>query len=101
MFLLNIAPKITKELLLSKYSAEQFFEFYLGITVKKGLLCSPSVIRNDKTPTCAFYKDQKGNLKYKDFAGPTFDFVGCEIDHDYYECAVNRLKIHQLQGTLF
>ncbi len=30
-----------------------------------------------------------------------FDFVGCEIDHDYYEYAVNRLKIHQLQGTLF
>ena len=30
MFQLNIAPpKITKELLLSKYSAEQFFEFYL------------------------------------------------------------------------
>ena len=77
MFQLNIAPKITKELLLSKYSAEQFFEFYLGVTVKKGLFCSPSVIRNDKTPTCAFYKDQKGNLKYKDFAGPTFDFVGC------------------------
>lgn len=77
MFQLNIAPKITKELLLSKYSAEQFFEFYLGVTVKKGLFCSPSVIRNDKTPTCAFYKDKKGNLKYKDFAGPTFDFVGC------------------------
>lgn len=77
MYSLEVAPKITKELLLSKYSQETFFEHYLGVPVKKGLFTSPSVIRVDHTPTCSFYKNNKGVLKYKDFAGPTFDFVGC------------------------
>lgn len=77
MYKLDVAPKITKELLLSKYSQETFFEHYLGVPVKKGLFKSPSIIRTDNNPTCSFYKDKKGNLKYKDFAGPTFDFVGC------------------------
>jgi len=63
MFQLNTDIKITKELLLSKYNQEQYFEFYLGIPVKKGLFCSPSIIRNDRTPTCSFYKDKIGNLK--------------------------------------
>jgi 5S rRNA maturation endonuclease (ribonuclease M5) len=77
MYNLNNVPKITKELLLSKYSQEMFFEHYLGVPVKKGLFKSPSILRIDNKPTCSFYKDQKGNLKFKDFAGPTFDFIGC------------------------
>ena len=77
MYVLDVAPKITKELLLSKYSQETFFEHYLGVPVKKGLFCSPTIIRTDHTPTCSFYKDKRGNLQYKDFAGPSFDFIGC------------------------
>ena len=77
MFKLELPQRITKELLLSKYTQETFFEHYLGVPVKKGLFCSPSIIRIDKSPTCSFYKDKKGILKFKDFAGPTFDFVGC------------------------
>lgn len=77
MFNLNDSLKITKEILLSKNSQETYFEHYLGIPVKKGIFCSPSIIRNDRKPTCSFYKNSKGVLKYKDFAGPTFDFVGC------------------------
>ena len=77
MYNLEVAPKITKELLLSKYSQEHYFEYYLGVPVKKGLFCSPSIIRSDKTPTCSFYKSKNDILKYKDFAGPSFDFVGC------------------------
>lgn len=77
MYILETPTKITKELLLSKYSQETFFEHYLGVPVKKGLFVSPAVIRADKKPTCAFYKNSRGILKYKDFAGPTFDFVGC------------------------
>lgn len=76
MYELSIAPRITKELLLSKNSQETYFEHYLGISVKNGLFCSPAVVRPDKLPTCAFYKNKSGILKYKDFAGPTFDFVG-------------------------
>lgn len=77
MYNLEVTQKITKELLLSKgYTQETYFEHYLGIPVKKGLFRSPSIIRVDNKPTCAFYKDKNGILKYKDFAGPTFDFVG-------------------------
>ena len=42
-------------------------EHYLGIHVKKGLFRSP--LRDDKHPTCSFYKNQKGELIFKDFSG--------------------------------
>lgn len=87
MYNLDVPKRITKELLLSKYSQETYFEHYLGVPVKKGLFKSPSVIRKDNKPTCAFYKSAKGILKYKDFAGPTFDFVGSVMfifDCSYY-----------------
>lgn len=77
MYELEIPTKITKEFLLAKFSQEQYMEFYLGIPVKKGLFISPSIIRSDKKPTCSFYKNKKSVLIYKDFAGPTFDFIGC------------------------
>lgn len=82
MYKLEVATKITKELLLSKHSQEEYFEFYLGVPVKKGLFCSPAIIRRDAKPTCSFYKDAKGLLKYNDFAGPQFDFVGA-VMHIY------------------
>lgn len=85
MFELEIAPKITKEFILSKITQEQIFEFYLGVPVKKGLFCSPSIIRVDHTPTCSFYKNGKGVLKYKDFAGPTFDCIGAVMH--LYNCS--------------
>lgn len=69
--------RITKELLLSRNSQETYFEHYLGISVKKGLFVSPSIIRVDHKPTCSFFKDSQGNLVYNDFAGPKFNFVGC------------------------
>lgn len=77
MFELQISQKITKEFIFSKISQESIFEHYLGVPVKKGLFCSPSIIRVDKTPTCSFYKSSKGILYYRDFAGPTFDVIDC------------------------
>lgn len=68
----ELETNITKEFILSKVSQEQIFEHY-GISVKKGLFCSPSIIRVDKQPTCSFYKNNKGDLIYKDFAGPSFN----------------------------
>lgn len=68
----ELETNITKEFILSKISQEQIFEHY-GISVKKGLFCSPSIIRVDKQPTCSFYKNNKGDLIYKDFAGPSFN----------------------------
>lgn len=92
MYELEVIPKITKELLLSKYSQETFFEHYLGVPVKKGLFCSPPILRSDNKPTCAFYKDKKGILRFKDFAGPTFDFVGC-VMHIYLCSYYKALRI--------
>lgn len=60
-------PKITKEFLLDKHSQETYMEYYLGIPVKKGLFCSP--LREDKTPTCSFYRNKLGDLIFKDFSG--------------------------------
>ena len=62
---------ITKELILSKVSEETLMEHYLGIPVKKGLFKSP--LRQDSKPTCAFYRNRKGDLIFKDFRG---DFYG-------------------------
>lgn len=63
----DIEPQITKKFLLEKYSQETYMEYYLGIPVKKGLFCSP--LRNDKTPTCSFFKNKLGDLIFKDFSG--------------------------------
>jgi hypothetical protein len=71
----ELPPKITKGFLLNKKPAEAYFEFYLGVPVKKGLFKSPSCLRIDNHPTCAFYKNANGDLLYKDFAGISGDFI--------------------------
>ena len=62
----SFKPKLSKELILSKYSEEQIMEYYLNITVKKGLFISP--LRVDKRPTCSFFRNNSGTLIFKDFA---------------------------------
>lgn len=59
-------PKITKELILSRFSEEQLMEYYLRIPIKKGLFRSP--LRKDKRPTCSLYRNNLGTLIFKDFA---------------------------------
>lgn len=59
-------PKITEELILSKFSEETIMGFYLHIPIRKGLFRSP--LRNDKNPTCSFYRNKSGKLIFKDFA---------------------------------
>lgn len=59
-------PKLTKDLILSRFSEEQLMEFYLHIPIKKGLFRSP--LRRDKEPTCSFYRNSSGTLIFKDFA---------------------------------
>lgn len=62
----SIKPKITKELILSRFSEEQLMEYYLHIPVKKGLFRSP--LRRDRNPTCSFYRNGSNTLIFKDFA---------------------------------
>lgn len=72
-FKLEVTPKITKEFLFTEIGQEKIMEHYLGVPVKKGLFVCPSSIRKDTKPTCAFYKNNKGNLIFKDFAGISGD----------------------------
>ena len=80
-------PKITKKLILSRFSEEQLMEYYLHLPVKKGLFRSP--LRRDKQPTCSFYRNKSGTLIFKDFATGqhlnVFDVVQSIFRCDYFE----------------
>lgn len=83
----SFQPKITKELILSRFSEEQLMEYYLHTPVKKGLFRSP--LRRDKQPTCSFYRNKSGTLIFKDFATGQhlniFDVVQSIFRCDYFE----------------
>lgn len=83
----SFQPKITKELILSRFSEEQLMEYYLHISIKKGLFRSP--LRKDKQPTCSFYRNKSGTLIFKDFATGQhlniFDVVQSIFRCDYFE----------------
>ncbi len=70
----EITPKITKDFLLSKFSQETIFCHYLGIKgITKRLV--RNCTRNDKNPTCGFYKNSAGALILHDFA--TGEYFNC------------------------
>lgn len=83
----SFKPKITKELILSRFSEEQLMEYYLHLPVKKGLFRSP--LRRDRQPTCSFYRNSSGTLIFKDFATGqhlnVFGVVQEIFKCDYYE----------------
>lgn len=83
----SFQPKLSKELILSKFSEEQLMEYYLHLKVKKGLFRSP--LREDKNPTCSFYRNNRGTLIFKDFATgqylDIFDIVQTIFRCDYFE----------------
>lgn len=75
--------KVTKELILSRFSEEQIMEYYLHVPVKKGLFRSP--LRRDKEPTCSFYRNNSGDLIFKDFAtGQHLNVFG--VVQDMFKC---------------
>lgn len=79
--------KVTKELILSRFSEEQIMEYYLRVPVKHGLFRSP--LRRDKQPTCSFYRNKSGELIFKDFATGQhlniFGIVQSMFGCSYYE----------------
>lgn len=83
----SFKPKITKELILSRFSEEQLMEYYLHLPVKKGLFRSP--LRKDKNPTCSFYRNESNTLIFKDFATGQhlniFGVVQTMFHCDYFE----------------
>lgn len=69
------SANLTKQTILSKVSQVTIFSTYLNLSDKLvqycidtgELICSP--IRDDIHPTCGFKYDNKGKLKFRDFAG--------------------------------
>lgn len=103
--------KITKDLILSKFSEEQIMEYYLNIPVKKGLFRSP--LRKDRQPTCSFYRNNSGTLIFKDFATGqhlnVFDVVQNIFKCNYFEALriiandlniVNDKTLHKNHGKI-
>lgn len=84
-------PRLSKELILSKYSEEQIMSFYLKVPIKKGLFRSP--LRVDKEPTCSIYRNSSGTLLFKDFAtGQCLNCFG--IVREMFNCSyIEALKI--------
>ncbi len=87
------STRLTKQLILSKVSQITIFSTYLNLSDKLvqycidtgELICSP--IRDDVHPTCGFRYDNKGKLKFKDFAGyfwgDCFDVVALVMNSIY------------------
>lgn len=87
------STKLTKQLILSKVSQVTIFSTYLNLSDKLvqycidtgELICSP--IRDDAHPTCGFRYDNKGKLKFRDFAGyfwgDCFDVVALVMSSIY------------------
>jgi hypothetical protein len=70
----TLRPQITKSFLLSKHSEETYIEYYLGLSVKKGLFKNP--LRKDNKVTCSFYRNKSNELIFHDFAtGQQLNFI--------------------------
>ena len=87
------SAKLTKAYILGKVSQETIFATYLSIDINiikhcintGELIISP--LRCDKHPTCGFKYDNRGKLKFKDFAGyiwgDCFDIAALVINNIY------------------
>lgn len=88
------SSKLTKQAILEKVSQVNIFATYLGISVETiyncinngELICNP--LRIDNHPTAGFRYNNKGKLKFKDFAndefwGDCFDIVALVMSNIY------------------
>jgi hypothetical protein len=90
MYGIDITP--SKEFILSKVSEEQIMSYYLGVEVTFGSRIK-SPLRNDRTPTCAFFFSG-GKLKFRDYAGhihgDCFDIV-CKVRNCNFRDALEHI----------
>jgi hypothetical protein len=88
------SSKLTKQTILEKVSQVNIFATYLGVSVETiyncinngELICNP--LRIDNHPTAGFRYNNKGKLKFKDFAndefwGDCFDIVALVMSNIY------------------
>jgi hypothetical protein len=64
---IDIKVPLSKEYILSKVTQEQIFEKYLGI-YPDVTRTYRNPLRDDQSPGCRFYYDDRGVLKFKDFS---------------------------------
>ena len=99
---LGILPDLTKPYILERITQEQIMEKYLGIPVVfDKLVCSPPIIRNnDSEPTCSFYYNSQGRLRFRDFSGAfwgdCFDAVALHLGVDSKRSRAFQLIIHTI-----
>lgn len=81
----TVENKLSSEYILSRVSEESIMHFYLGVDLnKRSLFRSP--LRNDKNPTCSFFRNSKGKLIFKDFA--TGQYLDCwNVVMTIYNCS--------------
>lgn len=85
---LGVYPELTKTYILNRINQEQIMERYLGVpVVLDTLIRAPKLIRStDDNPTCSFYYNNQGRLRFRDFAGyfwgDCFDVVAKAISVD-------------------
>lgn len=79
--------RITKQMLLTLHTEEEYMSFYLGIVPGKGLYCNP--MREDRRPTASFYRAKNQELIFKDFQngfhGNFVDVVMERFKVEYYK----------------
>lgn len=83
---------LTKSYLLTKYSEEQYMSYYIQHPINNKIFKSP--LRNDKNPTCGFYRNIRGELIFHDFAtGQHLNFIGVvrELYHLNYNQALQQI----------
>ncbi len=102
--------KFNKEFILSKVSQITIFSTYLNLSdalvqhcIDTGeLIISP--LRDDCHPTCGFRYDNKGKLKFKDFAGyfwgDCFDLVALVMNNMYPNMKLNISNKHDFIKVL-
>lgn len=73
--MIDLPVKITRELLLERNSEETYLSYYTGLPVRKGTFKSP--FRQDRHPSCGFFRSHTGRLYLVDYARPeyTADFI--------------------------
>jgi hypothetical protein len=71
----QVPERLDKNFIFSRVSDEDIFQFY-GIPLNNGTFCSP--LRQDRHPTCSFYRSPSGILYYRDWgaADHYFDAIG-------------------------
>lgn len=78
----GIYPTLNKDYITERVSQEEIMSKYLGIPVTIGNLVN-SPLREDNNPTCAFYYNEQGRLRFRDlsghFWGDCFDVVAYRL----------------------